>query len=238
MNSSKNYNAIPGATLTYSNGWLLSYGGAATDGKIVTIGGVVFTEKTTLGTTAGNFLIGANQTATATNLAAFINAPTTTNTTQRALTGESLRLFQSYGLSATSSAAVVTIYRTNGKPITLSLTTDDGQGTITSQYTSDPIPMDFQGRISFQMGASGRSSGNGVFTAEVSNDGTNWVAYNRLTTNATNTNAQTDVRVANYTVNSNVYSVATFPMTDVFSFCRFKVVVTTDGTYYCNVLNA
>jgi len=56
------------------------------DGETVTINGVVLTMKTTLGSTAGNVLIGANAAASITNLAAFINAPTTTTSTGVALT--------------------------------------------------------------------------------------------------------------------------------------------------------
>lgn len=49
-----------------------------TDGDTVTINGVVFTFKTTLGTTAGNVLIGADADAARLNLTALINAPTAT----------------------------------------------------------------------------------------------------------------------------------------------------------------
>jgi hypothetical protein len=50
-------------------------GAAATpsDADTVTINGVVFTFKTTIGTTAGNVLIGANATASLTNLKALID---------------------------------------------------------------------------------------------------------------------------------------------------------------------
>lgn len=49
-----------------------------TDGDTVTINGVTFTFKTTLGVTAGNVLIGASADAARANLAALINAPATT----------------------------------------------------------------------------------------------------------------------------------------------------------------
>ena len=74
-------------------------------------------------------------------------------------------------------------------------------------------------------------------TVEVSNDGVNWVAYNRLTSNSTNTNAQTDVRVASLTQSSNAASVVTIPTTDNFAFMRSKIVVTTDGAYTVHVYN-
>lgn len=49
-----------------------------TDGDTVTINGVTFTFKTTLGSTAGNVLIGGSASASNTNLTALINAPTVT----------------------------------------------------------------------------------------------------------------------------------------------------------------
>ena len=63
-----------------------------TDGDTVTIAGVTFTFKTTLGTTAGNVLIGASADAARANLTALINAPDTTTAQGVALTGDNLRL--------------------------------------------------------------------------------------------------------------------------------------------------
>lgn len=86
-------------------------------------------------------------------------------------------------------------------------------------------------KMSLQFVASGVSSGNGVFTVEVSNDGINWVAYNRLTTNVTNTNAQNDTRVASITLSSNTSSIVFFPLGDYFRYMRVNLNVTTDGVY-------
>ena len=60
--------------------------GVVSDNDTITINGVVLTMKTTLGSTAGNVLIGANAAATITNLAAFIDAPTVTTAQGVALT--------------------------------------------------------------------------------------------------------------------------------------------------------
>lgn len=60
-----------------------------TDGDTVTIMGQVFTFKTVLGTTPGNVLIGGSDTAARTNLAALINAPTTTTAQGVALVPDS-----------------------------------------------------------------------------------------------------------------------------------------------------
>lgn len=66
-----------GFDLYVSNGlgWSgrLELGTTPTDGDTVTINGVAFTFKTTLGTTAGNVLIGGSATAAVTNLVAAIN---------------------------------------------------------------------------------------------------------------------------------------------------------------------
>lgn len=103
---------------------------------------------------------------------------------------------------------------------------------VTATTTSSSFPIDNAGRVSLQLRAAGISSGNGVFTVEVSNDGSNWVAYNRLTTNVTNTNAQTDVRVASVTINTNSGSMIFFPPGDTFNFLRVVCTVSTDGSYF------
>lgn len=102
---------------------------------------------------------------------------------------------------------------------------------VTATATSNGVPVPNAGRLSISVTASGISSGNGVFTVEVSNDGTNWVAYNRITSNVTNTNAQTDTRVASVTLSSNTSNFLFFPPGDTFMSFRVKCTVTTDGAY-------
>lgn len=102
---------------------------------------------------------------------------------------------------------------------------------VTADTTSGGVAVNNAGRLSIQLIAAAISAGNGVFTVEVSNDNTNWLAYNRLTTNVTNTNAQTDTRVASVTLNSNTSAFVFFPPGDTFAYFRVKVDVTTDGTY-------
>ena len=84
--------------------------------------------------------------------------------------------------------------------------------------------------ITLQFIAALVSSGNGVFTVEVSNDGTNWVALNMLIDNVTNTNAQNLTRVSSKTLSSNTSVVVSL---DDLSWktLRVKVTVTTDGSY-------
>ena len=85
---------------------------------------------------------------------------------------------------------------------------------------------------SIQFVASGiAAGGNGAFGVEVSNDGTNWVIYNRLITNATGDNTKTDAHTAAPTLSSNTSSIHFFPTSDLFRFIRIFVTVTTDGAY-------
>lgn len=80
------------------------------NGETFTINGVLFTAVSSIGSTAGNFLIGANADASVTNLAGLMNAPTTTNSTQVALTGASLATWQNMRVTATASTAADTVH--------------------------------------------------------------------------------------------------------------------------------
>lgn len=108
---------------------------------------------------------------------------------------------------------------------------------VTVDTTSGPQDVSMRVLRSLQFTASGITSGNGIFTVEVTNSQdaagapTNWVPYNRLTTNATNTNAQTDVRVASVTLSSNTSVMVFFPVGDYFRYLRVLVDLTTDGAY-------
>lgn len=90
-----------------------SLGGATpTDGDVVKINGYTFTFKTTLGATAGQVLIGANGTASASNLAAAING-TTAGISHVALSAADRNKYMR-GLSATSSTTTMTFTSTRG----------------------------------------------------------------------------------------------------------------------------
>lgn len=102
---------------------------------------------------------------------------------------------------------------------------------VTATTTSNGVGVNSAGRLSIMVLSSAITSGNGVFTVQVSNDGTNYADYNRLTTNVTNTNAQTDARVASLTLSTNTTNFLFFPPGDTFAYLRCKVVRTTDGTY-------
>ena len=85
---------------------------------------------------------------------------------------------------------------------------------------------------SIQFIASTVSGDNGAFGLEVSNDGTNWVVYNRLITNATGDNTKTDAYTAAPTLSSNTSSIHFFPTSDYFRYLRVFVTASASaGTY-------
>lgn len=227
---------IDSATITKATNWVLTASGLAVDTQTITIGGVVFTTVALIGTTAGNVLMGANQAATLANLVTLINAPETTTTTGVALSAADANTVRNIlGLKATTTATAMTLTSSTKREITVSET--ETNFAWATYYMSDPIAFgNDYGKTSLQFVASSISSGNGVFTVELSNDGSNWVAYNRLNSNATNTNAQMDTRVASVTLSANGSSFAFTPSGDICGFLRVKCVPTTDGAYSAIVM--
>ena len=80
-----------------------------TDGDTVTVNGVVFTFKTTLGSTAGNVLIGADADAANTNLTALINTPGTTTAQGVALSAANINLLRNIVATANTSPNTMTL---------------------------------------------------------------------------------------------------------------------------------
>jgi hypothetical protein len=86
----------------------LTWAGQPTDADTIIIKGQTFTAVSTIGTTAGNFLIGASADATKDNLNALINDPTTTSATQVAIgTAASDAVANLVQLSAVDTSATV-----------------------------------------------------------------------------------------------------------------------------------
>ena len=120
------------------------------------------------------------------------------------------------------------------------LVANDSSGITATVLNTAAIPLDLSQRQlkSIQFTCANHTSGNGAFGVEVSNDGSNWVVYNRLTSNVTNTNAQNDTRVAAPTLSSSTSAIYFFPVGDLFRYMRVFCTVTTDGTYYATVESA
>jgi hypothetical protein len=99
------------------------------DGETIVINGVTFTAKTTLGTTAGNFALGANNTEAIANIVALINDPSTTSATQVALSEANQALFtDTYKITATveTAASSFSITAVGAGRLTLSDTAASG----------------------------------------------------------------------------------------------------------------
>lgn len=89
-----------------------------TDADTVTINGVTFTFKTTLGSTAGNVLIGASNDTALTNLAALINTPGTTTANGVALSADNqAKLYGCTATADTTNDRLTLTYRGVGAPV-------------------------------------------------------------------------------------------------------------------------
>jgi len=102
----------------------LVYTGNHVNAETVTINGVVFTGVTTIGATAGNFLVSASDSTTGiTNLAALLNAPGTTNANQVALSAANQATINALNITATAtSTTVLTIVAKGSGRLTLAET--------------------------------------------------------------------------------------------------------------------
>jgi hypothetical protein len=88
--------------------WKLTFSGQPTAAQTIIINGVTFTAVAVIGAVAGNFLIGASASATATNLYGLLNAPATTSATQVALSAANqAALADSWRLTVVDSTAGV-----------------------------------------------------------------------------------------------------------------------------------
>jgi hypothetical protein len=102
-----------GAPVSQENGKaLLRLTGNIANTETVVMAGVTTTGVTTIGATAGNFLIGSSTNATLNNLAGLINNPSVTSATQVALSAGNQTLFSTLGLRATVSGNVLTLETT------------------------------------------------------------------------------------------------------------------------------
>lgn len=112
---------------------VLSLATQPTDTDTVVIQGVTFTFVSSIGTTAGNVLIGANVDATRVNLTALINAPTTTSSTQVALSTANARVFTNQVAAVNSASAdTCTVTYKGAGVLTVSETLTDATDTWTA----------------------------------------------------------------------------------------------------------
>lgn len=91
--------------------------GVFTGGEVITLNGVNFFPVAAIGTTAGNFLIGASLAISLTNLAGLINAPTVTNANQVALSTVDRDIVATKWTAVATATTVTTVMRGAGRPI-------------------------------------------------------------------------------------------------------------------------
>jgi hypothetical protein len=85
---------------------------------------------------------------------------------------------------------------------------------------------------SIQFVAVDTDRGSGAFGIEISNDGDNWVVYNRLITNGTVADQHSEALVAAPTITSDGGSAFYFfSQDDHFKYIRFFITITGAGTY-------
>ena len=97
---------------------------------------------------------------------------------------------------------------------------------VTATTTSVGFDVSKRQQVTLQFVASGITSGNGVFSVDASNDGTNWItgiAFQDATATASNT------LVTSKTLSSNTTAGAY--VEPGWRYIRAKCTVTTDGTY-------
>jgi hypothetical protein len=102
-----------------------------------------------------------------------------------------------------------------------------GINAVTSSTTGTTLDVSMREQIGIVLTCTGHSSGNGVFTVDASNDGTNWVTGIALA-DATATASTT--YVTSKTLSSNT-STAIYLLFFPFKLVRVNVAVTTDGAY-------
>lgn len=98
---------------------------------------------------------------------------------------------------------------------------------VATGTTGPAVDVSERQQITIQFRGASISAGNGVFSIDGSNDGTNWVTGLAMH-NMTQTAGQTNVTSA--TISSNVSSM--FSVQPGFRYIRAVVVRTTDGTYF------
>jgi len=107
----------------------------------------------------------------------------------------------------------------------------------TATYTSDPVNIENAEKVQLEFTRANHSSGSSAFAVTVSVDGVNYVTYNKLIDNVTNTNAQALTRVASASLASDTSKHYTMDLTqDAFRFMKVTVTETTDGTHTAKAL--
>lgn len=97
--------------------------GVFSNGETITINGIVFTAVSSIGSTAGNFLIGGSAAISLTNLAALWNAVGTTNANQVALASADQNTWTALRVTATATATAASVVCKGSGRLTVAVTT-------------------------------------------------------------------------------------------------------------------
>lgn len=108
----------------------ITFGASVTANDTVRVNGVTFTFVASIGTTAGNVLIGANAAASQANLQAFLLDPATTSATQVALSLDNQNKVKNLALSAASVSTAIQISSKGAFRLTAAFTS--GSNTVSS----------------------------------------------------------------------------------------------------------
>jgi hypothetical protein len=103
---------------------------------------------------------------------------------------------------------------------------------VTATTTSVAVSIEGAKKVVLVYKRSDHNAGKTVFSATVSVDGVNYIAYSKWITNAANTNSQTLTRVASVdTGAANVTGFLTMSPEDGFTDIKVTATETTDGTH-------
>lgn len=108
---------------------------------------------------------------------------------------------------------------------------------VTATTVAEPINIEDAEKVTFVLTRENHSAGSSALSVEVSLDKINWVTFNKLISNATNTNAQTKTRVASVSLAANGSATVAMDLeNDIFRWARVTVTETTDGTHTVKAL--
>lgn len=108
---------------------------------------------------------------------------------------------------------------------------------VDATTTSNAIDIQGAKKISLVFTRTNHSAGSSAFSVDVSLDGTTWIAFNKLISNVTNTNAQMLTRVSSVSLASNTSSVVDMDLaTGTYSKMRVTATETTDGNHTAKVM--
>jgi hypothetical protein len=103
---------------------------------------------------------------------------------------------------------------------------------VTATTTSAEIPIAGAKKVVMVYKRANHAAGKTVFSATVSVDGTNYIAYNKWIVNTADTNAESETRVASVdTGAANATGFLTMCPEDGFLYIKATATETTDGTH-------